>query len=229
MRIQALTLLLLATLASTATANDEIQRLLADLSFGDAMTPDVATSVRKTAKPDPLPAASPAMEKVAMEKVAIKQTPPVSSFAALPPFSELVAAGPGLQLPPESGPKAVLKQPVPKAVPLTDINLSKAAEVSSPKVAWVQPIETKSVGHRNHSTACEPHGYETGIVCRPRVSPNLPTSTFLQYFRGNPCYSNVWDGYRYDCGSHHAHIHGECDCFKGKNSGCEGCDSRKRH
>jgi len=221
MRIQALTLLILATLVSTATANDEIKRLLADLSFGDAMTTsDAATSVTETAKSASQPVAPLSLEKVAMEKA-----PTVSNFATLPAFSELVAAGPGLQLPPESAPKAVLKEPVPNAAPLTDTKVSQAAEVSSPKVAWVQPVETKSVGHRNHSSACAPHGYETGIVCRPRVSPRLPTSTFLQYFRGNPCYSNVWDGYRFDCGSHHSHLHGECDCFKGKNSGCESCDS----
>ncbi|MGI9466848.1 MAG: hypothetical protein ACR2OA_06990 [Rubripirellula sp.] len=224
MRIQALTLLILATLVSTATANDEIKRLLADLSFGDAMTSDAANPLPEPAKPVPQLAAPPVMEKVAIEK-----TPPVSHFDAFPAFSELVEAGPGLQLPPESAPKAVLKEPVADVTPLTDINLSEVAVASPPKVALVQPIETKSVGHRHHSSTCEPRGYETGIVCRPRVSPTLPTSTFLQYFRGNPCYSNVWDGYRYDCGSHHAHINGECDCFKGKNSGCNNCDSRSRH
>ena len=234
MRIQALTLLILATLISTATANDEIKRLLADLSFGDAMKSDAATSVPVTAKSDPQPVAPLAMEKVAMEKVgmekvAMKKAAPVRNFTASTAFSKLVEAGPGLQLPSESAPNAVLKEPVPNAAPLTDINLSKLVEASSPKVALVQPVGTKSVGHRQHNTACEPLGYESGIVCRPRVSPNLPTSTFLQYFRGNPCYSNAWDGYSYDCGSHHAHLHGECDCFKGKNSGCESCDGRKRH
>ena len=228
MRIQSLTLLILATLISTATANDEIKRLLADLSFGDAMTSDAATSLTEAAELAPQPVARLSSDTDAMEEVAMEKAPPVSNFATLPASTEIVAAGPALQLPPNSAPRAVLKEPMPNAAPLTDIKLSQVAEASSPKVAWVQPVETKSVGHRNHGSACAPHGYETGIICRPRVSPCLPTSTFLQYFRGNPCYSNVWDGYHIDCRSHHSHLHGECDYFTGKNSGCESCDGRKR-
>lgn len=232
MRMQALSVLILATLVSSATANDEIKRLLADLSFGDAIVDDKADSLSERTKPASQPVAAPAMEKPAIEKPVIEKpvieaSKPASSIAALPAFSELVAAGPGLQLPPEPEPKAMLAEPVPVTVPLMEIDLLKAADADLPSVVSIQPVETKSVGHRHHNSACEPYGYERGIVCMPRVSPNLPTSTFLQYFRGNPCYTNVWDGYRYDCGSHHAHIHGECDCFKRGNSGCESCDGQK--
>ena len=227
MRMQALSVLILATLVSSATANDEIKRLLADLSFGDAIVDDKADSLSERTKPASQPVAAPAMEKPAIEKPVIEASKPASSIAALPAFSELVAAGPGLQLPPEPEPKAVLAEPVPVTVPLMEIDPLKAADADLPSVVSIQPVETKSVGHRHHNSACEPYGYERGIVCMPRVSPNLPTSTFLQYFRGNPCYTNVWDGYRYDCGSHHAHIHGECDCFKRGNSGCESCDGQK--
>lgn len=227
MRMQALSVLILATLVSSATANDEIKRLLADLSFGDAIVDDKADSLSERTKPASQPVAAPAMEKPAIEKPVIEASKPASSIAALPAFSELVAAGPGLQLPPEPEPKAMLAEPVPVTVPLMEIDLLKAADADLPSVVSIQPVETKSVGHRHHNSACEPYGYERGIVCMPRVSPNLPTSTFLQYFRGNPCYTNVWEGYRYDCGSHHAHIHGECDCFKRGNSGCESCDGQK--
>lgn len=232
MRMQALSVLILATLVSSATANDEIKRLLADLSFGDAIVDDKADSLSERTKPASQPVAAPAMEKPVIEKPVIEKpvieaSKPASSIAALPAFSELVAAGPGLQLPPEPEPKAMLAEPVPVTVPLMEIDLLKAADADLPSVVSIQPVETKSVGHRHHNSACEPYGYERGIVCMPRVSPNLPTSTFLQYFRGNPCYTNVWEGYRYDCGSHHAHIHGECDCFKRGNSGCESCDGQK--
>ena len=234
MRMQALSVLILATLVSSATANDEIKRLLADLSFGDAIVDDKADSLSERTKLASQPVAAPAMEKPVIEKPVIEKpvieaSKPSSSIAALPAFSELVAAGPGLQLPPEPEPepKAVLAEPVPVTVPLMEIDPLKAADADLPSVVSIQPVETKSVGHRHHNSACEPYRYERGIVCMPRVSPNLPTSTFLQYFRGNPCYTNVWDGYRYDCGSHHAHIHGECDCFKRGNSGCESCDGQK--
>ncbi|MAI72152.1 MAG: hypothetical protein CMM01_14760 [Rhodopirellula sp.] len=223
MRIQALTLLMLATLISSVTANDNVTRLLADLSFGEAMTSDEATSVSKRLQPAKQPVAKPVIEKAAIAKA-----DPVPNLAGLPTFSKRVAAGPILQLPPENGPQAVLQLPVPATVPLVEIKLSKVTEASPPKVALMQPTETTSVGHRQYSLACESRAYERGIVCRTRVSPKLPTSTFLQYFRGNPCYSNVWDGYRYDCGSHHSQLHSECGSVKGKHSGYQGCDIQKR-
>jgi hypothetical protein len=213
MRIQALTLLILVTLVSSTSANDEIKRLLADLSFGDAMTADEPISVSQQVQ-------------IASEPVTpleIESIDSVPKFSELPGFSELVATGPGLQLPPETAPKAVLQKPVPDAMPLADLSLTDLATTSSPEIVLVQPVETKSVGHRHLKQDCEPRGYGTEVVCQPRVAPNLPTSTFLQYFRGNPCSANVWDGYRYDCGQQH----GKCNYFKAKNSGCASCDSKK--
>jgi hypothetical protein len=218
MRTQALTLLVLVSLVNSASANDEINRLLADLSFGDTMTADSSSSVSEKSQTDPILAKTLEVEKVVS----------ATKFSNLPAFSELIATEPGLVLPHEPAPTAVLENPVPNVESLADVDVLEVEAASPPKAVFVQPVETKSIGHRHHSQVCSPRVYETGVVCRPRVTPNLPTSTFLQYFRGNPCYSNAWDGYRYDCGSHHAHLHGECDCFKGKNAGCDSCDSRAR-
>jgi len=233
MRIQALSLLILATLISTVTANDEVKRLMADLSFGDAIESDAGTSVAETAKPAtqpalPLASEKVATEKVVTEKVVTEKAPLVSNSEAFPAVSGLDAAQQGSQLPPKAAPKAVLKDPVPDVAPKADINLSRVVEASSPEVARIRSVEHKSVGHRKHNSDCEPLTYKTGIVCRPQVSPSLPTSTFVQYFRGSPCYSHVWDGYRSNCGSHHARLHSNFDCFKAKNSGCESCNSGKR-
>ena len=63
MRMQALSVLILATLVSSATANDEIKRLLADLSFGDAIVDDKADSLSERTKLASQPVAAPAMEK----------------------------------------------------------------------------------------------------------------------------------------------------------------------
>ncbi len=77
---------------------------------------------------------------------------------------------------------------------------------------------------------------EQVIICRPHLTPNLPSSTFLQYFRSNKCYTNVWDGYQQNCGSNHDHLHGTCDCFNphkksclgGNHSNCGRCDGCDR-
>ena len=82
------------------------------------------------------------------------------------------------------------------------------------------------MGHREYRKDCAPQHYQAEIICQPRYTPNLPTSTFLQYFRGNPCYSNVWAGYRYDCGPQHAHMHGACGCLQGKITIVQGVIAR---
>ena len=211
MRNSALTLLVLALLANTVSANDEIKRLLADLSFGDVMSADDKISTSDQVEPV-------AVERVKSEPVAVGMKTPV-----LPEVLTVVSV---IALPPEQTVKAVLKDPIPDSMPLAEVNLIDVTNALPAQIVTIQPREAKSVGHRLQKQACETHAYQTGVVCRPWVSPNLPTSTFLQYFRGNPCYSNVWDGYGYECGPQHAHLHGECDCFKGKNAGCESCDSK---
>ena len=221
MRNSALTLLVLALLANTVSANDEIKRLLADLSFGDVMSADDKISTSDQVE-------SVAVESVAVEPVAVERvkSEPVAVGMKMPVLPEVLTVVPVIALPPEQTVKAVLKDPIPDSMPLAEVNLIDVTNALPAQIVTIQPREAKSVGHRLQKQACETHAYQTGVVCRPRVSPNLPTSTFLQYFRGNPCYSNAWDGYGYECGPQHAHLDGECDCFKGKNAGCESCDSK---
>jgi hypothetical protein len=226
MRNSALTLLVLALLANTVSANDEIKRLLADLSFGDVMSADdkLSTSDQvESVAVEPVAVEFVAVEPVAVERV---KSEPVAVGMKMPVLPEVLTVVPVIALPPEQTVKAVLKDPIPDSMPLAEVNLIDVTNALPAQIVTIQPREAKSVGHRLQNQACETHAYQTGVVCRPRVSPNLPTSTFLQYFRGNPCYSNAWDGYGYECGPQHAHLHGECDCFKGKNAGCESCDSK---
>ncbi|MDA8744201.1 hypothetical protein N9N28_06165 [Rubripirellula amarantea] len=65
-------------------------------------------------------------------------------------------------------------------------------------------------GHQ--SCLSKRHHEEEPKVCMPRREVNLPQSSLREYFRSNRCYTNVWDGYSQECGSHHKHIHGTCDC-----------------
>ena len=224
MRIQALSLLIAASLVSVSSANDELTRLLADLSFGDAVTVDeVDESVAVSEE-----ASQPVEEAVDTEdEVELPEITSDEQFSQLPEFSELVASGSGLQLPAEPAPKAVLNEPVAESEPQQNVDLPEVMNRQPSEIA-LQPVETTSVGHREYRKDCAPQHYHAEIICQPRYTPNLPTSTFLQYFRGNPCYSNVWVGYRYDCGPQHAHIHGACGCLQGKNNDCAGCDSKNR-
>ena len=57
-------------------------------------------------------------------------------------------------------------------------------------------------------------------VCMPRNDVNLPSSTMLQTYRSDRCYTNVWDGYSRECGNNHKHIHGTCDCGTKKKRSC---------
>lgn len=233
MRLKALSLLIAASLVSVSHANDEITRLLADLSFGDAVTVDESVAVSEEAS-QPIDAAVDVDKAVDVEEAADTEDevelPEIKSdeqFSQLPEFSELVASGPGLQLPVEPAPKAVLNEPVAESEPQQDVDSPEVMNRQPLEVA-LQPVETTSVGHREYRKDCAPQPYQAEIICQPRYTPNLPTSTFLQYFRGNPCYSNVWAGYRYDCGPQHAHMHGACGCLQGKNNDCAGCDSKNR-
>jgi hypothetical protein len=62
--------------------------------------------------------------------------------------------------------------------------------------------------------------------CQPYTPPQLPTSTFYQYWRSNPCNVNVWDGFRNRC---HKNIdltihHGDQGCLSRNCGGnCGGC------
>ena len=211
MRNTALTLLILAILANVAAANDEIKRLLADLSFGDVSSAENKLPVSKHAKP------------TVAERL---KSDPLVEGMKMPVLSDNLTPVTVVALPAKPTVMTALQDPIPASLPRSEDNLIDVSTALPEVIVTMPPMEAKSVGHLQQNRACNAPAYETGIVCRPRVSPNLPTSTFLQYFRGNPCYSNAWQGYGWDCGPHHAHLHGECECFKGKGSGCESCDAK---
>lgn len=53
-------------------------------------------------------------------------------------------------------------------------------------------------------------------ACVPHTPPNLPTSSFYQYFKSNACNCRVWDGYQNRCIYSSKHSRGQCDCFHHK-------------
>jgi hypothetical protein len=90
-------------------------------------------------------------------------------------------------------------------------------------------------GHAN----CGGHGCKKHLgkritegYCLPYTPPQVPTSTFYQYWRTNACNVNVWDGFRNRCPSHidmsinkkHGCMHGKCgDAYQSGAAACGDC------
>ena len=207
--------LALSIMGGTVNANDDFSALLADLSFGDTQSVnepagESLTIVQEETLQDlmPLPGG--------MSWPGMLESTPDDQ-----PSATVAAAQPA--------PLVALMDPVPATVPAATIDLDAAFALQE-----TASVTAQSVGHLTHANQCESGacgGRETEAYCRPRGMVNLPSSTFHQYFRSHPCYTNVWDGYGIHCGPHHKHLHGECDCFKQSGSGtcgghgqCDGCD-----
>ena len=119
----------------------------------------------------------------------------------------------------ERTPRVELMQPLPIPVPRIVPTQTKSVLPES-----AEPVTASVVGYRhNHDVCAEVPVVEyPEIYCRTREAVQLPTSSFYEYFRSHPCYTNVWEGYGIHCGSHHKHLHGECECFKNSSTG--NCD-----
>ncbi|TWU59329.1 hypothetical protein Poly51_21170 [Rubripirellula tenax] len=242
MRISALSIALVVatTLASTASAKNDFSALLADLSFGDA--PPSAAEMRSELPSLNSPQRSlefPTSNglEVAAREVAKELRPVPQSFALPVPQASL--RDPFVANNRSSGP--------------TDIDLNTAFAVQEFESSGNR-VAAQSVGLGRHRAAgcdsptcaggncgcggCGNRGNETVIDCTPHRAPNLPSSSFIQYFRSEKCNTNVWDNYSRPCGRVHAHSHGTCDCFNKSRScgellapcgrtgcgGCAGCD-----
>jgi hypothetical protein len=200
---------ILATVLTQAARADDFSALLADLSFGDAAAQRL----------------QPAHE-------------PEQHFRSVQ--SDLTM--PDLDLPPVSlRPQASLQQPISTSPPSPattttseqiDLDAAFAAQESR------AGVRSQTVGHQFHGSGQQYHGNCPGgcaddMACTPHTAPNLPSSTFYQYFRSNKCNSHVWDGYRQPCRSSNAHLNGSCDCFNkcrscGEIVECTDCCPRLR-
>jgi hypothetical protein len=196
----AVAIVVAANLVSSVSAEDDFSALLADLTFTD---PPAAAR--------PLAAVPEETLQELRSVPAIQLPPTVPSKIDVFEMLENGDLDTGL-----SGPQVALQDPVPSqppAAPLVDLDAVFALQAPPAELSG------KVVGHRLHplSTDCQSCSQpsacvESGIVCRPRTAVQLPTSSLRQYFRSDPCYTNLWDGYHRKC-SHHEHIHGICDCF----------------
>lgn len=122
----------------------------------------------------------------------------------------------------ELAPRVELMKPLPTPVPRIVPTQTKTVLSES-----LESVTASVVGYRhNHNDCVEAPAVEQyEVYCRPRESVQLPTSSLYEYFRSHPCYTNVWEGYGIHCGSHHKHLHGECECFQ--NSANVNCDCNR--
>jgi hypothetical protein len=134
---------------------------------------------------------------------------------ALAQIDDVPAPAENVPAPPQPEPMPLYPEPI-VAAPITD------------------PVY--AAGNCNSCATNHRHGCENVVTCIPHLPPNLPHSTFLQYFRSNKCNSNVWQGYQQKCGLGHHHVQGTCDCFNPHrkdcfgitNSHCGNCDTCDR-
>jgi hypothetical protein len=258
-----------ALLATPALAQNDFDLLLSELSFGEAQTPPdepqpddggaEATSQQTAGdRADDTPQAAPTESAAPAPRTestpqfgSVPPAPPApaplrnrgaqsrreSQAPASPPESEPVQAARPLRF---NGSPAI---PEPVRVPEPEAEASRA-DVD---------FEAVFAGHAGpHTDAVLRGGGDCGGRCGTHHGPALPPpSTFLQYFRSQPCYAGVWAGYQHEyqmrCQSRE-HLHGTCDCFKPKKkhkffsfehspklyragacSRCGNCDSGCRH
>lgn len=64
------------------------------------------------------------------------------------------------------------------------------------------------------------HDFVKDQFCQPYTPPQVPTSTFYQYWRSNACNVHVWDGFKNRC---HARV--DLSIHPKHSSGCGGCAS----
>ena len=210
---------------SPVFAQNDFDALLGDLTFGDApasesLTLDVAA---EKAAESLKPVQAEASGGITMPT----SSPAVEAIPA--PQPSLVQGQPAVAAPHASAPHAVAAQPAP-VQPSTDqpttggyidFNQAFAAQNCDSCQGGCDAGYTNSFaggcGRSHHEEECE--------TCVPYHAVSLPSSTLYQYFRSNPCHTDVWNGYRNKCCFASKHTRGECDCFN-KDRGCNDCNTQ---
>ena len=224
MRTPAITAAILAlSITGTVNASDDFAALLADLSFGDVPT---EVSVEN----------EPAEESLTVvQEETLQDLMPMPTGLTMPGMlesspesstEEVARDEPAVQ----PVPQVALMDPIPANVPVETIDFAAAFALEAPAATPATSVGHPLLGGNCDSGHCGGDmGFGHGRICRPRTPVRLPSSCFHQYWRSHPCYTNVWDGYGIYCGSHHKHLHGECDCFNKSGHGiCNGganCDT----
>ena len=195
-KIAICTALLAFLLSTTASAKNDFDALLGELTFGGSPAKGGQTLT---------------LDNIAADKLAPAPMTPVSA-----------------QVPAEDPATEAVVVPVPEPEALSD---PATEQVGVPVHLETQPMTQMGVaGQSCDSGACSSCSSCSGgcggqqgqscnlfkkhhISCVPHTPPNLPTSSFYEYFKSNSCNCRVWDGWQNRCVGTSKHSRGECDCF----------------
>ncbi|MEM0927545.1 MAG: hypothetical protein AAGJ83_15980, partial [Planctomycetota bacterium] len=180
----------LFAISGNASADHDFNALLADVSFGqDATTP----AAKLTGKPTSTTA-------LVMPQASAAEDLPV------PPAPSAVTAPVTENAP--AAPMAAATQP----------HIHPAPAAVSPGM----PLHVSPAPYTDACSQCNPckkKHFESCFGearCQPYTTPQLPVSTFYQYWRTNACNVNVWNGFRNRC-------HTTIDLSIHKKSHCDTC------
>ncbi len=196
--------LIAASLGHHATADQDLDSLLGELTFGESNQEMMSSVLMPEIPQDDELAPAPNQRFTNSQEDAANYSPQSSAQPPTPPYVQDI-------------PQPVA--PMPLAEPTVNFN---------------QYFAEGGIGDACASGSPSAAHCDVPVVCRPHHAPNLPPpSSMLQYFQSDNCYSDIWSGYAAErqkrCDKLHKHIHGTCDCFtKGKSHcGCQshcGCD-----
>lgn len=147
----------------------------------------------------------------AVEEAAAPSSSDVSEV--LPQATELATtpAAETLTMPAESEPLPA--PPIADPIPADSV----AAPAAAPCASACCNQCGKNCGKKCRLTGLKHRDFVQEGFCQPYMPPQLPTSTFYQYWRSNACNVNVWNGFKNRC---HPHI----DLSLNKKQSC-GCDA----
>jgi len=204
MRKIALCTALIAILASgTASAKNDFEALLGELDFGGSSTTTAAQTLT--------------LDKIAADNLA---PAPNTQVSAQEPIVDPVPVPE-----PQHAESIVMPAPEPDAaadqnVVEPEMSAELGAPVAAPAPACGCSPQPRCNQCCNNRRSCNTQQCLDQLLnklhgtCVPHTPPNLPTSSFYQYFKSNSCNCRVWDGYQNKCVLCSKHSRGECNCFE---------------
>ncbi|MCS7468888.1 hypothetical protein NZK35_19725 [Stieleria sp. ICT_E10.1] len=198
------------SLAGQSQAKSDFDALLADVNFDNAP----AAALPAAAQPAPIRDAATTLVDGNVQAV-------VESRDVVADVTELTTtpAAEAMTMPADS--EALPAPPI--AEPIVDEQAPAAAVQASACCHQCTP----SCGKHCRLAGLKHRDFIQPGACQPYMPPQLPTSTFYQYWRSNACNVHVWDGYRNQCKPHiDLSIHGKSHgCNNGCDNGCHrgGC------
>ncbi|WP_372897401.1 hypothetical protein [Stieleria sp.] len=199
------------SLAGQAQAKSDFDALLAEVNFDNAP----AAALPAAAQPAPIRDVATTLVDETVQAIA-------ESSDAVADATELTTtpAAEALAMPADSEP---LPTP-PIAEPIAEPIVDQQAPAAAVQAAACCHQCTPSCGKHCRLAGLKHRDFIQPGACQPYMTPQMPTSTFYQYWRSNACNVNVWNGFRNQCKPHiDLSIHGKSH---GCNSGCDnGCSS----